>query len=288
MGDDNKINEDVDMSITKLETIQFHSQQLIVLNHQNKPYVAMKPVCENIGLDWHAQLNRINRHHVLSKGVVMIATPTKGGVQKYVCLPISMINGWLFGIETSRVKPEIRATLEQYQLECFDVLYNHFMPKVAQQHPNTISLEQQQAIQQAVNERVYRTGERHQAIYSRLHQQFKIPRYQDLPANKFEEAIKWLGGVHSRSGLSDEDWYDLARLVFVANYMREKIKLIEPALRIIDSSYSASFHSMSIEFWRDIESARLIINRETAHIKTNHLTAKWNMVLPVVRNKYYK
>ncbi|MCX8657374.1 hypothetical protein J4T76_00270 [Gilliamella sp. B3022] len=62
----------------------------------------------------------------------------------------------------------------------------------------TISLEQQQAIQQAVNERVYRTGERHQAVYSKFHQQFKIPRYQDLLANKFEEAIKWLGGITLR------------------------------------------------------------------------------------------
>ena len=148
----------------------------------------------------------------------------------------------------------------------------------------TISIEQQQLIKQAVNERSFRTGEHYQAIYTKLYEQFKIPRYQDLPASKFEEAIKWLGGLHSRKGLSDEDLYDLARLVFVANYMREKIKLIEPALRIIDSSYSASFHSMSFEFWRDIESARLIINRETAHIKTNYLTAKWNMVLPVVRN----
>jgi hypothetical protein len=116
------------MSNTKLETIQFHDQQLIVLNHQNKPYIAMKPICENIGLDWHAQRQRIHRHHVLSKGEVMITLPSKSGNQEYVCLPISMINGWLFGIETSRVKPEIRATLEQYQLECFDVLYNHFMP----------------------------------------------------------------------------------------------------------------------------------------------------------------
>ncbi|OCG58700.1 BRO-N domain-containing protein [Gilliamella sp. GillExp13] len=59
----------------------------------------------------------------------------------------------------------------------------------------TINAEQQQAIQQAVNERVYRTGERHQAVYSKFHQQFKIPRYQDLPASKFDEAIEWLGGV---------------------------------------------------------------------------------------------
>ncbi|MCO6550999.1 MAG: ORF6C domain-containing protein [Gilliamella sp.] len=59
----------------------------------------------------------------------------------------------------------------------------------------TINAEQQQQIQQAVNERVYRTGERHQAVYSKFHQQFKIPRYQDLPASKFNEAIKWLSGV---------------------------------------------------------------------------------------------
>ena len=117
------------MSIAQLETIQFHNQSLIILNHENKPYIAMKPVCENIGLDWHAQLNRINRHNVLNKGVVMIATPTKGGIQKLACLPISMINGWLFGIDTNRAKPEIRQKLEQYQSECFDVLYNHFMPK---------------------------------------------------------------------------------------------------------------------------------------------------------------
>ena len=186
------------MSSTQLETIQFHNQQLIVLNHENKPYIAMKPVCENIGLDWAAQLKRIKRHQVLSSGMVMMTTPSKQGLQEYVCLPISMLNGWLFGIDTNRVKPEIRQILEQYQLECFDVLYNHFMPKVAQQFPNTISPEQQQQIQQAVNERVYRTGERHQAVYSKFHQQFKIPRYQDLPASKFDEAIQWLGGVHSR------------------------------------------------------------------------------------------
>jgi prophage antirepressor-like protein len=148
----------------------------------------------------------------------------------------------------------------------------------------TINAEQQQAIQQAVNERVYRTGEKHQAVYSKFHQQFKIPRYQDLPASKFDEAIEWLGGVHSKNGLSDEDWYKLARLLFVANYMREKIQLIEPALRIIDSSYRGAFYSMGIEFKRDIESARLIIERETMHIITNHFTEKWNRVLPVIRH----
>ena len=270
---------------TQLETIQFHNQSLIVLNHENKPYIAMKPICENIGLDWHAQRQRIHRHHVLSKGEVMITSPSKSGNQEYLCLPISMLNGWLFGIDTNRVKPEIRQKLEQYQLECFDVLYNHFMPKVAQQYPNTISVEQQQAIKQAVNERSYRTGEHYQAIYTKFYEYFKIPRYQDLPASKFDDAIQWLGGVHTRNGLSDEDWYDLAWLYKVADRMRSQIELIEPALRAIDSSFVSAFHSMAIEYKRNLHSAKLIIERETAHINAKNIIDKWNRVLPTIRLK---
>ena len=269
---------------TQLETIQFHNQQLIVLNHENKPYIAMKPVCENIGLDWHAQRQRIHRHHVLSKGEVMITLPSKSGNQEYLCLPISMLNGWLFGIDTNRVKPEIRQILEQYQLECFDVLYNHFMPKVAQQYPNTISVEQQQAIKQAVRERSYRTGEHYQAVYVKFYQHFKIPRYQDLPASKFDEAIQWLGGIHSRNGLSDDDWYDLACLYKAADRMRSQIELIEPALRAIDSSFVSAFHSMAIEYKRNLRSAKLIIERETAHITPKNIIDDWNRVLPVIRH----
>ena len=273
------------MSSTQLETIQFHNQSLIVLNHENKPYIAMKPVCENIGLDWHAQRQRIHRHHVLSKGEVMITLPSKSGNQEYVCLPISMLNGWLFGIDTNRVKPEIRQKLEQYQLECFDVLYNHFMPKVASQYPNTISVEQQQQIQQAVNERVYRTGERHQAVYSKFHQQFKIPRYQDLPASKFDEAIQWLGGVHARNGLSEKDLYSLSRLYCITVRMHYFVSLISPALDAIVSKYADSFHSMAFHYQREINDARLVIDRETAHIKPKNIIDDWNRVLPTIRLK---
>ena len=33
------------MSNTQLETIQFHNQSLIVLNQENKLYIAIKPIC---------------------------------------------------------------------------------------------------------------------------------------------------------------------------------------------------------------------------------------------------
>jgi hypothetical protein len=236
-------------------------------------------------LDWEAQRQRIKRNEILNSTAFMIKVVAKDGKNREVlCLPLGYLNGWLAGIELSRVNPEIKPILKQYQLECFDVLYNHFMPKVAQQFPNTINAEQQQQIQQAVNERVYRTGERHQAIYYKLHQQFKIPRYQDLLASKFDEAIKWLGGVHSRSGLSDEDLYNLAWLYKVADRMRHHIELIEPALRAIDSRFTGAFYSMAYDYKYTLRQARKVIERETAHIITSHLTTNWNKVLPVIRN----
>ena len=148
----------------------------------------------------------------------------------------------------------------------------------------TINSEQQQAIKQAVNERSYRTGEHYQAIYTKLYEQFKIPRYQDLPASKFDEAIKWLGGVHSRSGLSDEDWYDLAWLYKAAERMRYQIELIEPALRMIDSGFRGNFYSMAREYKRVLYSAKVIIERETAHIQPKNIIDKWNNVLPIIRH----
>ena len=37
-----------------------------------------------------------------------------------------MLNGWLFGVDVNRVRPELRERLMQYQRECFQVLNAHF------------------------------------------------------------------------------------------------------------------------------------------------------------------
>ena len=85
------------------QVVQFNNQTIPVFFHNNKPYVAMKPICENIGLNWDGQRQRIQRNHVLSKGTVMITAPSKSGSQEYSCLPIGYLNGWLFGIDVNRV-----------------------------------------------------------------------------------------------------------------------------------------------------------------------------------------
>lgn len=176
------------------QVVQFNNQEIPVFFHNNKPYVAMKPICENIGLAWHGQFERIKRDDVLSSTMCVIHMVAQDGKKReVVALPIGYLNGWLFGIDVNRVKPEIKSTLIKYKLECYDVLYNHFMPKVAEVHPNTITTEQQQAIKDAVLRKAQRDKRTYQSIYHEFYNAFDIPRYQELPLAKFNEALKWLG-----------------------------------------------------------------------------------------------
>ena len=110
------------------QSIPFHGQTIPVFTQNHRHYVAMKPICENIGLDWSAQAQKIKRNQVMSSGMVMITTPDKQGKkQETLCLPLEYLNGWLFGVDATRVKPQIRERLLQYQRECFQVLAAHFM-----------------------------------------------------------------------------------------------------------------------------------------------------------------
>lgn len=49
-----------------IQTVNFHNQSLITLQKDGVAYVAMKPICENIGLNWDAQRQRISRDEVLA------------------------------------------------------------------------------------------------------------------------------------------------------------------------------------------------------------------------------
>lgn len=116
------------MSDNQLVTVDFHGQSVLAIMHDGKPYVALRPIAENIGLDWKSQYDRIHRHAVLSSTVVIITMVAEDGKQRdMTCIPLSMLNGWLFGVDVNRVREDIRPKLTRYQLECFDVLHQHFM-----------------------------------------------------------------------------------------------------------------------------------------------------------------
>lgn len=192
------------MTSNPLVAVKFHGQTLVTTQHNGEPHVAMRPIVEAMGLDWQAQLQRIKRHPVLAQGVVMITTPSDGGTQETNCLPLKLLNGWLFGIDTNRVKPEIRETILMYQRECYDALYRYwhegqatnprFRPeKTRKALPCGLTVEQQDAVKALIKSRVEAFPRDRQAkaaitCWSAIKSKFGVS-YKAVPAECFGDVL---------------------------------------------------------------------------------------------------
>ena len=121
----------------KTELIQFHGHDVVtVARDDGKIFVAIRPICDAIGLEWSAQFRRIQRDEVLSSVVAMMATTAADNkTYETLCLPLDMLNGWLFGVDAKRVKPELKKAVIGYQRECYEVLDAHFRGKALEGWP---------------------------------------------------------------------------------------------------------------------------------------------------------
>ncbi|MDA3979847.1 phage antirepressor N-terminal domain-containing protein, partial [Gallibacterium sp. AGMB14963] len=179
------------MSIhTQIQTIQFYNQSLVTFEQNGTYYTAMKPICENIGLAWNAQLLRIKRDEVLSKGMIVMITPTNGGEQEMVCLPIQYLNGWLFGIDTNRVKPEIRETLIKYKKECYQALHDYWFKGKAERTQTTV--DDRTGLRDAVNMLVSKKGLIYSDAYQLVHHRFNVKSIEELSKEQLPQAVEYV------------------------------------------------------------------------------------------------
>lgn len=94
--------------VVKFETIEFHGKELKALSYNGTPYVAMKPLVESMGLLWEGQRQRIQRDTVLNSTTSSLKVVAEDGkTREMLCLPVDMLNGWLFGINENQVNPTI-------------------------------------------------------------------------------------------------------------------------------------------------------------------------------------
>ena len=170
--------------MSNLSIFNFHQSQVRIQLLNNEPLFCLTDVTTILNIK-NASASRFN---FSEKGIHKMYTPTKGGKQE------------LLFVDESNLYRVIFRSNKKEAIDFQNWVFDEVLPTIRKtgSYSLTINTEQQQAIKQAVNERSYRTGEHHQAIYTKFYQQFKVPRYQDLPASKFDEAIQWLGGVHSR------------------------------------------------------------------------------------------
>lgn len=109
-------------------TVLFYDDEikLVIVQEEGEQtaYVPLRPICEFLGVTWSPQLRRINRDPILSEvsSSVTVTVTEAGQRGQMLCLPIDYLNGWLFGINATRVKDTVRERLLRYQKECYQVL----------------------------------------------------------------------------------------------------------------------------------------------------------------------
>lgn len=113
----------------QIVTVNFRQDTLFAVERDDGVFVAAKPIAERLGLDWKGQHQRLKDDPVLSEGMEIISIPSPGGTQETTCLRLDLLNGWLFKVDTRRIKPELRDAIISYQKECYATLFEHFHGK---------------------------------------------------------------------------------------------------------------------------------------------------------------
>jgi hypothetical protein len=113
------------------QSIDFYGDEittaLIAIENQTQMYIPLRPICEYLGLSWSGQRERTMRDPVLSQEVRMVhLSRTTKGNPNVLCLPLEFLNGWLFGVNATRVKPELQEKVIRYQRECYKILWQAF------------------------------------------------------------------------------------------------------------------------------------------------------------------
>jgi hypothetical protein len=109
------------------QAVEFYGDQVLAAQLADGTiWVPLRPLCDALGVAWAAQRVRLNRDPVLAGEQGVIVTITPGGPQEMVALPLKLLPGFLFGLQASRVKPELREKIIRYQRDCYEALWNAF------------------------------------------------------------------------------------------------------------------------------------------------------------------
>lgn len=130
--------------------VPFNGQKIITAMVAGVAYVAMRPIVENIGIDWAGQTVKLKKQKE-KFGCCDISTPSTGGIQKMLCIPLKKLNGWLFSINPEKVRADIRDKLIQYQEECFTVLHDYWTKGKAESPRKKTTVDERTPLRDAVN-----------------------------------------------------------------------------------------------------------------------------------------
>lgn len=146
--------------------------------------------------------------------------------------------------------------------------------------PNTITPEQQQAIQSAVQQAHHRTGLHWQEIYRQLKSAFNVAKYDQIPQSQFGNAMAFIMNLQPITlppaeerftfDLTKEEISNLTLLLFSHGQMNWLLgKLVKP-LEVIGSSYSPTVYGHHTEYKRFYDKSLPVARKLIEPLKQAH------------------
>lgn len=118
--------KDLKEKSTQSTVAKINNVEIIVIENGEKR-IPVRPICDALGVSVQGQLEKLKTDPILGSVIKLTFTTGADGKQyEMQTIPFKFVFGWLFRIDSRNVKPEARETVEHYQLECYNALYNHF------------------------------------------------------------------------------------------------------------------------------------------------------------------
>lgn len=107
-----------------IEYVAFRGERLTLVWKGSDAYVAVRPICERLGIDPRSQRRKVMAPDSGWRWGYM-TSPSAGGAQESIALHVIELPLWLASISPAKVKPELREALIAYRRECALVLFEH-------------------------------------------------------------------------------------------------------------------------------------------------------------------
>lgn len=85
--------------------------------------IALKPLCEALGINHEKQRTKINRNPQFSVTTLKGGTSNDGKVYNMLCIPAREVGMWVCNINANRVKPEIKPRVLEFQKHLQEVIF---------------------------------------------------------------------------------------------------------------------------------------------------------------------
>lgn len=259
----------------RMTTLTFQNTTLSVINQNNQTFLTASDLGKALDYsDADRSVRRLytaNADEFTAEMTALVEMKTAGGIQK---VRIFSLRGAHLIAMFARTK-----IAKEFRKWVLDVL-DEEVRKTTALLPNTITPEQQQAIQSAVQQAHHRTGLHWQEIYRQLKSAFKVAKYDQIPQSQFGNAMAFIMNLQPialppaeekfKFELTKEEISNITLLLFSHGQMNWLLgRLIKP-LEVIGSSYSPTVYGHHTEYKRYYDKSLPLARKLIEPLKQAH------------------